>query len=135
MATKTLFFHGIKNNWWITYLFQTQAEYGYTLTLKDNITGVKYYSWNKPSYGGLDIKINNRTSGKFQYTGKNGNLVCIIECPDSNELDNTWSESIITSIEGGKGSQGIGRMYFSSFEDYGGEILYNNLLVFVKGSV
>ncbi|PHM29095.1 conserved hypothetical protein [Xenorhabdus innexi] len=38
MATTTFYLKSIKNNWWITYLFQTDAGYGYTITLK-NSTG------------------------------------------------------------------------------------------------
>ncbi|WP_338802915.1 hypothetical protein WDV76_10555 [Xenorhabdus griffiniae] len=128
MASKTLYFPDIKNGWYVSYFFQTIAGYSYIVTLQENDTGHNYDIWKKPN-DGADPAI--RYSNSFLYTGSDGKLICTIDSPESNRLDNTWSESIITPSSGEKT---LGRSYFAAFEDNGGILEYCNLYVCLIGA-
>ncbi|PHM29094.1 hypothetical protein [Xenorhabdus innexi] len=126
MATKTLYFPDIKNGWYVSYSFLVLAGWGYTVDLNDDL-GNNYAHWIKPNDGS---DYPNKIIDTFWYKGSDGALICTIDCPKSNRLDNTWAESIITPSSG---SPTLGRTYCAIFEDNGMPIEYNNLSVYVTG--
>ncbi|MCG3471380.1 hypothetical protein L7750_13515 [Xenorhabdus bovienii] len=124
MATTTLHFPDIKNGWYISYFFQKFAGYDYTVKIQDSVTGKNYATWYKSG------EWNSKDSNSFLYTGENGNLICIVDCPSSSQLDNTWAESLIVPSSG---EPTLGRTYCAAFEDHGGKLEYNNLFVCLVG--
>ncbi|KLU14295.1 MULTISPECIES: hypothetical protein [Xenorhabdus] len=126
MATKTLYFTGIKSGWYVSYFFQALGGYGYTVTLQDD-TGHTYVTWEKASDGSDSP---NRYTNSFWYEGSDGKLICTIYCSESSHLDNTWAESIITPSSG---KPTLGRTYCAAFEDNGGIIEYNNVFISLVG--
>ncbi|PHM75177.1 hypothetical protein [Xenorhabdus kozodoii] len=127
MATKTLYFTGIENNWHVSYYFMTQAGYDYTVTLSDKDTGYIYYTWSKP-YDPSGAP--HSTANIILYTGSSGNLICTVDCPQSTRLEFDMGNSDITA-NGGKIT--LGKTYTAAFEDYGGSIDFNDLFVSIAG--
>ncbi|MBC8946301.1 hypothetical protein [Xenorhabdus indica] len=127
MATKTLYFTGVENNWHVSYYFLTQAGYDYTVTLLDKDTGQVYKTWSKPDDPSGDP---HSTAGIILFTGAPGKLICKVDCPESSRLDVDMSNSDITA---NAGQITLGKTYTAAFEDNGGSIDFNDLFISIAG--
>lgn len=127
MATKPISFIAIKSGWDVSYYFMTEAGYDYTVTLTDKSTGTIYGTWTKNEDGDASIY---KYSSSFQYTGPDGELICVVDCPESQKLDNSFSANVITP---NAGSPTLGYTYCAAFEDFGGSIDYNDFFVCLVG--
>ncbi|MCC8379037.1 hypothetical protein J8V46_04605 [Xenorhabdus sp. PB30.3] len=125
--SKKIVFSDIKSGWFISYYFMTQALYEYTIEIP-----AANICWNKPRGQPVYPYDQNKKSDTFLYSGPDGELTCIVTCPDTDKLDNSFNEGTIVPSSG---RPVLGRTYCLAFEDFGGSIDYNDCYINIVGWV